>query len=118
MSRFLLLAALFVSLLQLVACEGGTIPGNEGEPPGAPTLGIAPPEPVTTDDLVLSVLSEAVDPEDSDVTYRLRWVRDNAEVDGLTDTWTVPATMRDRLRPLSSLPGPLPGESHPRVDPC
>lgn len=64
--------------------------------PGAPEVTIAPAEPRTTDDLVVSVVSAALDPNRAaaELTYRFEW-----DVDGAVspvDTDTVQASLTAR----------------------
>ena len=57
----------------------------------APTLAIDPQAPVTADDLVLTV-TEAPDLDEKvELTYRVTWQRDGADVASLADLLTVPA---------------------------
>jgi hypothetical protein len=63
--------ALLASIAALTACN---------EPPGAAVVGIDPTQPVTSDDLVASILSEAIDPNARDtVSYRYAWFQDGTE---------------------------------------
>jgi hypothetical protein len=75
--------------------------------PSAPTLSLTPSDPDTTDDLVVTIESESVDPEDDTVSYDYRWslfgVESAASTDARLpsdattrgDTWTVTVTPRD-----------------------
>jgi len=96
MTRFAPLAAV---LALLGACN---------EPPGAPTVGIEPAEPTTSDALSAVILEDAVDPNKNDsVSYSYSWTLDGAVVDDLDgpevpadrtqrgDTWAVTVTPAD-----------------------
>jgi hypothetical protein len=45
--------------------------------PGPSLIRISPPVPTTTDDLVVKINTDAVDPEGDSVDYRFRWYRDD-----------------------------------------
>lgn len=73
-------------------------------PPGSPGLSFTPEAPSTLEDLVVSVVSEAEDPNKrQEVTYRYAWTVDGALVDDLTGETTVPAdrTTRDEVWAVS-----------------
>ncbi len=65
--------------LGLAGCPAatGTLPTEENLPPDEPTLGISPVSPTTIDDLSLTILQDATDPEGGPVTYRHEWFVDN-----------------------------------------
>jgi hypothetical protein len=94
-----LLAALMLGML-LSACPiDGNIPGGDNQPPGTPTVGIAPGSPTTVDDLSVTFLQEATDPDGDTLTYSYEWFVDNmptehagsvpADATGRGETWMV-----------------------------
>ena len=82
-----LLAALCLALL--AACNAV---------PTAPTVGIVPADPTTTDDLTVEITADAAD-NGRVLFYRTTWTRDGEHVLALDDETTVPAaeTTRDQV---------------------
>lgn len=58
-------------------------------PPSAPEVAISPTEPTTQDSLTYTVLTESVDPEGEDVSYRYQWYRND---DAITVGEIVPSS--------------------------
>jgi FG-GAP repeat len=57
------------------------------EPPGAPTVSIAPDAPDTTDELQVVILGEAIDPDSKDeISYSIRWFQDGTPREDLGET--------------------------------
>jgi len=52
--------------------------------PGTPEITIVPPDPYTTDDLAVSVVVDAEDPDGDPVSYNYQWYRDDALMSGYT----------------------------------
>ncbi|MBX3251130.1 MAG: hypothetical protein KF901_28395 [Myxococcales bacterium] len=75
--------------------DGGADGGDGGEPAfelSTPGITLAPERPRTRDDLVVSVVTESVDPlEGGPVRYEIRWRRDDTLVDEV-DGEVMPAT--------------------------
>ena len=60
--------------------EDGAADGADGvsanRPPSMPDIGLVSRLPLTTDDLVVQILTEAVDPDGDAVSYQYRWSQD------------------------------------------
>lgn len=61
------------------------------DPPSTPEVAITPAAPTEDQDLVVTILTESVDPEGADITYQYAWTVDGAARADLT-TATVSAT--------------------------
>lgn len=69
----------FVALVLVVGCS--PMPELQfNEPPGVPTIVITPAEPTTSDPLVASIGTDAVDAEGDDIAYEWTWYKDGEEV--------------------------------------
>ena len=85
-----------------------TITLNINDLPTAPTIAIAPSAPLTTDDLVVSVVADGTDDEGETLTYTTVWAKDGLDSGHTTDTvpnadtakgetWTATMTSHDAL---------------------
>jgi len=77
------------SLITLVVLAGCNAP------PDGLQVSLSPTEPMTTDELVVSIDSEATDPNDDSVTYRYLWTRDGDVVTGQEQA-TLPSNQTEK----------------------
>ena len=98
-------AALAISVTLLTGCPTEDSGGNQ--PPGEFSIVLGPTAPVTTDDLIVTVVSTASDPDGDVVSYRFQWLRDGvpvpeyvesvipSSVTAKKETWTASVTATD-----------------------
>ena len=95
MRRFVLVS------LGVFGCADGTGTDKGADPdgervanvrPDEPDIAIAPPSPTTTDDLRLSILEAASDPDGEIVGQEVRWFLDNTAMPQFDDLLLIPAT--------------------------
>lgn len=82
-------------LIALIGCN---------QPPGSLEVRITPEGATTSDTLVAEIVSEAADPDGDGITYRYRWSRDGADVDGSEATIDASETSRDEVWTVSVEP--------------
>jgi len=73
--------------------EGVSVSDNvtiRNSPPTSPVVDVTPDLPVTTDDLVCTIITPSADADGDTITYTYRWFKDDATWEDLT-TNTVPA---------------------------
>jgi formylglycine-generating enzyme required for sulfatase activity len=87
-SALLLLPLLSTGLLP--GCTGKAVVETENQPPSAPALSLGPTDARTDDDLVVSVRTEAADPDGDTVAYGYAWFQNGVARGDLTEA-TVPA---------------------------
>ena len=69
-----------LTLLGLAGCGS-----KGGRAPTAPVIRLAPTDAVTTDDLVVSIVSESTDSDGDSITYSYKWLVDGLLRDDLTE---------------------------------
>lgn len=84
-----------VLVLALTACN---------EPPDGLAISLDPEVPTTADDLVAQVTTEAVDPDDDDVTYTYAWTVDGENADVQGDTVPAERTARGQVWSVTVIP--------------
>ena len=92
------------ALLLLSACN---------KPPEEPSVAIEPAEPYTTDDLVVSIVDQAADPNGDSISYSYAWSRDGtARSDVTGDTVTADKTVKGEIWEVTVTPndGTVDGE--------
>lgn len=80
-----------LSLLSVVGCAGSAEDDVENRAPSAPTLSLGPTDARTDDDLVVSIRTEAADPDGDPVSYGYAWFQNGVLRSDITEG-TVPAS--------------------------